>query len=131
MVIVRKYEPNVQCGRRWNGSGDCKQVLDRLSVNTLPEVFGPPGMMGVNVITPSIWNLGQWFPFASLPTVKLVVKTAFQVVRRAEFELITSHCKSRTREPGSTSGLLEKPSTRFAVGPGGMELHEASVSGLL
>ncbi|CAL8585087.1 hypothetical protein XPA_010665 [Xanthoria parietina] len=59
VVIVRKYEPNVQCGRRWNGFGDCKQVLDRLPVYTLPEVFGPPGMMGVNVMTPSIWNLGS------------------------------------------------------------------------
>ncbi|KAL8821128.1 MAG: hypothetical protein Q9223_000783 [Gallowayella weberi] len=33
-------------------------VLDRLAVSTVPEVFGPPGTSGVDVITPSYRNLG-------------------------------------------------------------------------
>ncbi|KAI4285053.1 MAG: hypothetical protein L6R38_000949 [Xanthoria sp. 2 TBL-2021] len=74
VVIVRKYDPVVVCGRKWKGFGDCKRVLDRLPVNTLPEVFGPPGMGNVNVMTPSIWNIGQCFPITSLRYIQLMIK---------------------------------------------------------
>ncbi|KAL8809333.1 MAG: hypothetical protein Q9200_003503 [Gallowayella weberi] len=65
VVIVREYSPRVVCGREWKGPGDCKQVLDRLAVSTVPEVFGPPGTSGVDVITPSYRNLGEYAPLAS------------------------------------------------------------------
>ncbi|KAL8749643.1 MAG: hypothetical protein Q9184_006728 [Pyrenodesmia sp. 2 TL-2023] len=54
--VVRKYDPQVACTGPWRGKGDCSPVLDKWSVNTAPQTFGPAGQPGLGAKTPSIWR---------------------------------------------------------------------------
>ncbi|KAL8924225.1 MAG: hypothetical protein Q9208_004189 [Pyrenodesmia sp. 3 TL-2023] len=56
IVIVRKYDPQVACSGQWRGKGDCGPVLDKWSVNTAPQTFGPSRQQGLGGKTPSIWR---------------------------------------------------------------------------
>lgn len=58
VVIVRKYEPMVGCGKQPIGQNKCRLVLDSLPADRVPHTYGPEATKGIAVHTPSLWTAG-------------------------------------------------------------------------